>query len=152
MASSQKPRRKYSPTRQRQNGGRVSVENLRVLFHPVVRLLREIRADAVTCVRGVPQVSFIEGDFRDAGDFLVGWCAMYLRVRDRASLLFDLEPLARLATKLENGVPIHAFELENAEMAVNACFLALQKVPVCLLRDCALTEQIALEIHHQNAA
>lgn len=151
MAASQKPRRRYSNTRQRAMGNRVSVNALRCLFHPVVNVLREIRADNVTCIQGVPQASFIEGRYEPAADFLIGWCAMYLRVRDRAGLLFDLEPLARIAAKLHHGSPIFEFELENAERAVNDCFLALQTVSPGLLRDCAITEQIVMEIAAKTA-
>lgn len=83
---------------------------------------------------------------------LAGWIALWERIVEKRSLDIDLHPLAKLAAKLNHGVPIQPAEVAACMEIVKQCKRAYRRMDVYEIGSLVKTQLIANEVEMQGLA
>jgi len=77
---------------------------------------------------------------------LAGWIDLWQRIVVKRSLDIDLKPLAKLAAKLNHGVPLQPAEVVACVEIVTACKRAYRRMDVYEISSLVRTQLIANEV------
>lgn len=83
---------------------------------------------------------------------LAGWIALWERIGEKRALNIDLKPLAKLAAKLNHGVPIQPAEVSACLSIVTECKRAYRRMDVYEIGSMVKTQLIANEVELQGLA
>jgi len=77
---------------------------------------------------------------------LAGWIDLWQRIVAKRSLDIDLKPLAKLAAKLNHGVPLQPAEVAACIEIITACKRAYRRMDVYEIGSLVRTQLIANEV------
>lgn len=83
---------------------------------------------------------------------LAGWIALWERIVEKRQLNIELKPLAKLAAKLNHGVPIQPAEVSACLSIVTECKRAYRRMDVYEIGSMVKTQLIANEVELQGLA
>ena len=141
MPKSASPRRRYNPHKLRSMvTNRPRLDEQHRVFLPVVKSLEALRGEVET-MRGYPVFLDWTGEYSRIDQALRGWVDCW----ERFGTGIDLEPLRKLAKKLEAGIPITEDELDSADRVVAQQQAVFIRMPVEFIKHHTTTELVAIE-------
>lgn len=79
-----------------------------------------------------------------------GWADCWERIPCNQGIDIDLEPLRKLARKLDYGIPLTEDDVSSGRAVIDATRSAFVSLPVEVTRAHAVTEQIQIEVDRLN--
>lgn len=140
------PRKPYRP-----RPTKPSLFEVREAFLPLDLLLDQLDTGLVdvAMIEGRETAYFVEqtsGDRYPAAPCLRCWIACFEMFQRRMQTEIDLWPLQKLANKLDYGVLLTSTEVAAARATVEQQRALYRRIPLDIIRDCAMTEMISVEM------
>lgn len=150
MPKNKKPRKRYNPMRILETKNLPSMTDMFRLFDPIYSVLEKLEFGEVETVAGRPVFLDHEGTYSEISEAMLGWCDCWKRVCNAQSITFDSSALSKMAAKLQYGTPLELEDIAAAREVINFTRNVFMKTPADVLRDHAVTEQIAIEFSRRN--
>lgn len=149
MPTNKKPRKAHRPKRVTRNTPLLS-EVMRI-FGPLHQLFADLKTGVVDCVRGEPVMRDWGGEVIQVAPAMRGWCDCWDRISAANNVVLDLMPLRKLAGRLNIGMPVTPYDVQQAEACVQATQNLFRVLPVEELRRHAVTEEISIAMERVTA-
>lgn len=91
------------------------------VFGIVDAVLRSLESGEIECEMGRPVFRDDDGTWTEVVPALLGWCDAFDRISRAAGIPIDMEPVRRLARRLEYGILLEVAELQTAKALTDRC-------------------------------
>lgn len=122
---------------------RITRRQARSWLSPMRSCLRQMLSGEVDAINGYPVTRLHHNDDYARVDFCI---AGFRALLDRLCPEIGTGPMARLEKRLAHGVPVTAWEIEQALAVCTLAESALLRYPVAVVKAAVMTEQIVIEL------
>lgn len=130
-----------------------TIADMAKAFGAVDAMLDKLSQGWIHEIQGQPVFRNPSNDtWYDIPEALAGWIALWERIIEKRALDIDLKPLAKLAAKLNHGVPIRPAEVSACLVIVIQCKRAYRRLDVYEIGSLVKTQMIANEVERQGLA
>jgi hypothetical protein len=150
MPRSSKPRRQYNPARNRVVVNKPRLDSALRVFEPVFAAFDKLASGEIETVRGAPVFKDWSGEWCELAPAIDGWADCWDRICRNQGIDIDLEPLRKLARKLDYGIPLTEDDVSAGRAVIDETRSAFVSLPVEVTRAHAVTEQIQIEVDRLN--
>ncbi|WP_281982074.1 hypothetical protein [Azonexus hydrophilus] len=114
------------------------------VFKPVFAAFDQLATGEIETVRGAPVFKDWSGEWCELAPAIDGWADCWDRICRNQGIDINLEPLRKLARKLDYGAPLTEDDVSSARAVIDATWQAYIRLPVEITRSHAQTEEIAI--------
>ena len=104
----------------------------------------------VSLWRGKPIFKDFYNEWCELAPAMNGWADCWERISRNQGIDINLEPLRKLARKLDYGTPLTEDDVSSGRAVIDATRSAFVSLPVEVTRAHAVTEQIQIEVDRLN--
>lgn len=152
MPKSSRPRRAYDPQRHARLLKRPGLHEAQVVFEPIYRLFRQLETGEVDAVAGRPVMTERQGILVEIAPALDGWAGLWDRISEAEGIQVDVEPLRKIARKLDAVSPLTTNDVAAGKAALDACYRAFLSLPPVKIRHHTAMEEIAINLQRAACA
>ncbi len=150
MPKSKRPRRKYSPARHQVKKNTPRMDSIYLLFQPIYTAFDRLADGEIEVSRGKPIFKDFYNEWCELAPAMNGWADCWERICRNQGIDINLEPLRKLARKLDYGAPLTEDDVSSGRAVIDATRSAFVSLPVEVTRAHAVTEQIQIEVDRLN--